>query len=256
MIQLGKVSRTMIKPADFCRFCEEHRKQVVGNRLNIERLDFFYNYVYPPDHNRLLAVRQSKKERAALAHSLSTDDVTDDQSRIIGRALILAQLVVLHHRCSRRCAKCGVRVKISPHQEHPCSSSRLAGSWQDEGAWEFPDLASAQKHFPELDPYQSTTTFTCAMRGEVNDQPALRFETWSAYEVLQGQKCEAFFFHYRLLQEEREHSEGGNIFHVEKNASLLAGEKPSSPSFVGRMSFGRPFLGKFFTRRAYLRLQC
>src|SRR5579864_680491 len=51
-IEVGKVTRTMIKPEDFCRFCEDYRERIIGNRLNIERLDFVYNYVYPPDHNR------------------------------------------------------------------------------------------------------------------------------------------------------------------------------------------------------------
>jgi len=53
----------------------------------------------------------------------------------------------------------------------------------EEGAWEFPDLGAAQREFPELDPYRSTSRFTSAMRGEVNDALALRFETWAAYDV-------------------------------------------------------------------------
>ena len=78
VIQVGQVTRTMIKPEDFCRFCEQHRDKVVGNRLNIERLDFVYSYVYPPDHNRLLQVRQSKKERAAFEESHSTGDPPEE----------------------------------------------------------------------------------------------------------------------------------------------------------------------------------
>lgn len=38
---------------------------------------------------------------------------------------------------------------------------------ENECAWEFPNLAAAQKQFPELDPYRSTGRFTPAMRGEV-----------------------------------------------------------------------------------------
>lgn len=53
----------------------------------------------------------------------------------------------------------------------------------DEGAWDFPNLAAAQQQFPELDPYRSTNRFTLAMRGEVNGVPSLRFETWPAYKV-------------------------------------------------------------------------
>jgi hypothetical protein len=54
--------------------------------------------------------------------------------------------------------------------------------WRDEGAWNYPNLAAARKEFPELDPYKSTSRFTAAMRGEVEKKPALRFETWEAYE--------------------------------------------------------------------------
>ena len=59
--------------------------------------------------------------------------------------------------------------------------------FEHEGVWEFPNLKVAQKTFPELDPFRSTTRFTSAMRGEVNNQPALRFETWAAYAIQAGQ---------------------------------------------------------------------
>ncbi len=61
--------------------------------------------------------------------------------------------------------------------------------WQDEGVWDFPDLAAAQKIFPALDPYRGTSRFTAAMCGEVNNAPALRFETWAAYEVYSTDCC-------------------------------------------------------------------
>lgn len=54
---------------------------------------------------------------------------------------------------------------------------------ENEGLWDFSNLAAARKQFHELDPYRSTDRFTAAMRGEVNDAPALRFETWAAYDV-------------------------------------------------------------------------
>lgn len=47
----------------------------------------------------------------------------------------------------------------------------------------FPNLTVARQRFPELDPHNSTSEFTWAMRGEINDAPALRFETWAAYDV-------------------------------------------------------------------------
>ena len=54
---------------------------------------------------------------------------------------------------------------------------------EDEGTWDFPNLAAAQKQFSELDPCRSTDRFTAAMRGDVNDARVLRFETWAAYDV-------------------------------------------------------------------------
>ena len=65
VIQVGQVRRTVIKPDDFVQFCLKYREVVIGNRLNLERLEFIYKYVFPPDHNYLLCVRASKKERAA-----------------------------------------------------------------------------------------------------------------------------------------------------------------------------------------------
>jgi hypothetical protein len=61
--------------------------------------------------------------------------------------------------------------------------------WQPEGLWDFLNLAAAQKTFPELDPDRSTSRFTAAMRGEVSDAPALRFETWAAYEIYSTDGC-------------------------------------------------------------------
>jgi hypothetical protein len=54
--------------------------------------------------------------------------------------------------------------------------------WGNEGVWNYPNLAAARKEFPELDPYKGTSRFTAAMRGEVDNESVLRFETWEAYE--------------------------------------------------------------------------
>src|SRR6185312_10414402 len=64
-VQLGSGKRVIIKAEDFCEFCRLHSKEVVGNRLNQERLDFVYRFVFPPSHAELLPVRESKKERSA-----------------------------------------------------------------------------------------------------------------------------------------------------------------------------------------------
>lgn len=74
MIEIGHVKRTVIKPDDFVQFCLKYREAVIGNRLNLERLEFVYKYVFPPDHNYLLSVRESKKERKAFDNSHSGSD--------------------------------------------------------------------------------------------------------------------------------------------------------------------------------------
>ena len=47
---------------------------------------------------------------------------------------------------------------------------------------EFPNLAAAKQVFPDLDPRINGKQFTWAMRGQLNGQPAIRFETWAANE--------------------------------------------------------------------------
>ena len=61
----GKTVRVIIEAEDFCDFCRNHTKDVVGNRLHKERLDFVYHFAFPPSHAELLPVRESKKERSA-----------------------------------------------------------------------------------------------------------------------------------------------------------------------------------------------
>ena len=65
VVRAGKVTRTMIRPGDLYQFCQQHREAVIGNRLNLERIEFVYKYLFPPDHNYLLSVREHKKERSA-----------------------------------------------------------------------------------------------------------------------------------------------------------------------------------------------
>jgi hypothetical protein len=48
------------------------------------------------------------------------------------------------------------------------------------GYQEFPNLAAAQAVFPDLDPNRNGKRFTWAMRGEIEGQPATRYETWEA----------------------------------------------------------------------------
>jgi hypothetical protein len=57
--------RQLIDAKDFCNFCKQHRRQVVGNRLNIDRLNFVQTFVFPPSHAELLPVRSAKREQYA-----------------------------------------------------------------------------------------------------------------------------------------------------------------------------------------------
>lgn len=64
-VQTGRLKKEIIYAEDFADFCKRYRGIVVGHRLNTDRLDFVRNFVFPPSHAELLAVRESKKERAA-----------------------------------------------------------------------------------------------------------------------------------------------------------------------------------------------
>ena len=57
--------RVLIDAEDFCEFCKQHRREIVGNRLNAQRLDFVQTFVFPPSHTDLLPVRSAKKEQTA-----------------------------------------------------------------------------------------------------------------------------------------------------------------------------------------------
>jgi hypothetical protein len=59
------LKRQLIDADDFCEFCKQHRREIVGNRLNIDRLNFVQTFVFPPSHAELLPVRNAKKEEAA-----------------------------------------------------------------------------------------------------------------------------------------------------------------------------------------------
>ena len=65
VVRTGKLHREIIDADDFSEFCKGHSREVVGRRLNIDRLNFVKDFVFPSSHAELLAVRESKKERAA-----------------------------------------------------------------------------------------------------------------------------------------------------------------------------------------------
>ncbi len=67
------LKREIIEADDFCQFCKQHRSEIVGRRLNLERLSFVQTFVFPPSHMELLAVREAKKEQAAYNRQLQEE---------------------------------------------------------------------------------------------------------------------------------------------------------------------------------------
>lgn len=65
VVHTGKLQREIIGADDFCDFCKRHSREVAGRRLNLARLNFVRDFVFPSSHAELLPVRESKKERAA-----------------------------------------------------------------------------------------------------------------------------------------------------------------------------------------------
>jgi hypothetical protein len=72
-VQTGRLKRNVIDADEFCEFCKKHRSEIVGRRLNLDRLNFVQTFVFPPSHMELLPVRESKKERAAYEEQMKKE---------------------------------------------------------------------------------------------------------------------------------------------------------------------------------------
>lgn len=72
------LKRQLIDADDFCDFCKQHRKEVLGNRLNIDRLNFLQTFVFPPSHAELLPVRSAKKEQEAYEEQMRQGAATEE----------------------------------------------------------------------------------------------------------------------------------------------------------------------------------
>ena len=72
--------RQLIDAGDFCEFCRQHRKEIVGNRLNVDRLNFVQTFVFPPSHAELLPVRSAKKEQEAYAEQMKKEEDWEEQN--------------------------------------------------------------------------------------------------------------------------------------------------------------------------------
>lgn len=67
IVETSQLKKHIIDPDDFVIFCKQHRKTVVGRRLNADRLDFVHKFVFPPSHVELLPAReQGYKKRQRL----------------------------------------------------------------------------------------------------------------------------------------------------------------------------------------------
>lgn len=64
IVETSGLQRQIIDAEDFCDFCKRHRREIVGHRLNVDRLSFVQTFVFPPSHMELLPVREAKKEQA------------------------------------------------------------------------------------------------------------------------------------------------------------------------------------------------
>jgi hypothetical protein len=64
IVETGRLRKEIIDADDFCEFCKYHRAEIVGRRLNSDRLNFVQTFVFPPSHMELLPVREAKKEQA------------------------------------------------------------------------------------------------------------------------------------------------------------------------------------------------
>jgi hypothetical protein len=77
VVQTGSLQRQIIEADDFAEFCRTHSRDIVGRRLNLERLNFVKDFVFPPSHAELLPVRESKKERAAYDEQVKKSSAPD-----------------------------------------------------------------------------------------------------------------------------------------------------------------------------------
>ena len=74
IVHTGRLKKEIIDAADFCEFCKRHRTEIVGRRLNFDRLVFVQTFVFPPSHVELLPVREAKKEQAEYEAQLKKEN--------------------------------------------------------------------------------------------------------------------------------------------------------------------------------------
>ena len=83
IVETSGRQRQIIEADDFCDFCKRYSREIVGHRLNADRLTFVQTFVFPPSHMELLPVREAKKEQAAYDEQMKKEaeweeDVDDE----------------------------------------------------------------------------------------------------------------------------------------------------------------------------------
>jgi hypothetical protein len=87
ILETSGLKRQIINAEDFCDFCKRHRREILGHRLNADRLSFVQTFVFPPSHTGLLPVREAKKEQAAYDEQVKKDvdrETSADQDDELG----------------------------------------------------------------------------------------------------------------------------------------------------------------------------
>jgi hypothetical protein len=82
-VETSGLQRQIIDAEDFCNFRKRHGREIVGHRLNADRLSFVQTFVFPRSHMELLPVREPKKEQAAYQEQMKKkadweDDIDAD----------------------------------------------------------------------------------------------------------------------------------------------------------------------------------
>jgi len=79
IVQTGRLKKEIVDAADFCEFCKQHRAEIVGRRLNPDRLSFVQTFVFPPGHMDLLPVREAKKEQAGYEAQMKKENSSAEE---------------------------------------------------------------------------------------------------------------------------------------------------------------------------------
>jgi hypothetical protein len=79
-VETSGLQRQIIDAEDFCDFCKQHRGEIVGRRLNTDRLSFVQTFVFPPSHMELLTVREAKKEQAEYEAQMKKENSSRPQN--------------------------------------------------------------------------------------------------------------------------------------------------------------------------------